>query len=381
MFAKEEFLNRQNKLRETMEKHGLDAVCIAGSAQLDTRGYLRYYANYYLPVFEEYLVIPKNGPTIFFAHDGCGADYARQYSVVDEIKVIPEAEYNSNPAYTVTNVLKELNCKNVGVYWGRAVSSAFCNSFVKHAEGMILTDVSHFVKEQRAIKSAAEIELMRQAVKFNEDCLEAYVKEMAIGKSELEAVNKASFYAIESGAEDLYWMTSSAKSPTLAYLAASWQKQHVWENGDYHYLVLEHSVQGGYYSEITQLISFGKAKAEYVKALQAVAFAQEAAANEIKIGVPVSNLAKASHKVLAELGYANPEAAAPCIGHSQGIDAWEFPRLAADEKMLVQAGMRFNIHPAVALPDGAKITSCITYLSTETGFEKLSKAKNEIIEL
>ncbi|MDO4952706.1 MAG: M24 family metallopeptidase [Synergistaceae bacterium] len=377
---KEEFTARQQSLRRIMAERGLDAVCIAGSAQLDTRGVLRYFTDYYLPVFEEYLLVTRER-SFFFVHDGCGADYAKRFCAVDEIKIIPEADYNFDPAKPVADVLKELGCKNIGTCWGRQVSAGFCNSFAKHTKGISSADISMPVHRLRAVKSPAEIALMREAVKFNEKILDFYLSQTAAGKTEIDAVNKASLYALEQGAEDLYWMTASGKTPSLAYLAASRQQKHTWQQGDYHYVVLEHSVPGGCYSEITQLISLGKPKKEYEEAYKAVTEAQKAAASAAKTGQPVSKLAEASHKVLCELGYCAKESPVPCIGHSQGLDAWEFPRIAADETMTVQPGMRFNIHPAVILPDGAKITSCQSWLATENGCEQLSTLSDKIIVL
>jgi hypothetical protein len=56
-----------------MESEGIDALVAGASAQLDQRGLLRWLFDYYLPVFEEYAVIPLDGPAVFFAHNGGSA--------------------------------------------------------------------------------------------------------------------------------------------------------------------------------------------------------------------------------------------------------------------------------------------------------------------
>lgn len=378
--SKSEILDRQNRLRLIMAERGVDAVCVGGSAQIDTRGILRYLINYYLPVFEEYLVIPRRGPVVFFPHDGSGTDYAKAFSVVNEIRPIPDIEYVNDPALSIIKLFKELGCKKVGTAWGRGISSGFYKSFLNHIGSIETEDFAPIFDNMRMVKSPAEILLMKDAVRLNENILKQYLKNVAAGRSETEAVRVASDFALQQGAEDLYWMASSSRIPSLAFWAASRQFKHIWQQRDYHYIVLEHSCNGGYYSEITQLISFGEPAKEYSRAYQAIRTAQKAAAALIRPGIPVSQLADAAQKALIDYGYIQEGTVpSPCIGHSQGLDAWERPRISGDEETIIRAGMRFNIHPSVTLSDGAKITSCFTYLSTEQGVELLSDLPDEII--
>jgi Xaa-Pro aminopeptidase len=191
--------------------------------------------------------------------------------------------------------------------------------------------------------------------------------------------------ALKKGAEDLYWMASSGKIPRLGYLSEARQRRHVWQKGDYHYIVLEHSAEGGHFGETTHLISLGAPNPEYERAFAAVSESQRAAAAQIKPGALVGNLADAAEEVLADAGYAAPKGKSPAgtrpsaIGHSQGLDVWEFPRIVSGDETIIQPGMRFNLHPAAVLPDGAKITSCDCWISTETGGRRLSSLPYEIL--
>ncbi len=378
--SKGEFRVRQQILRRRLGETGVDALCVGASAQIDTRGGLRYLTGYYVPVFEEYLVVPREGPVTLFVHDGCGADFAKNFCAVDDVVILPEREYATDPAKCVTSFLNCIGCKTVGTAWSRSISSSFYLSFLRHAN-MKTRDLNPVVEDMRSVKSPAEISLMREAVKFNEEVLDFYLKKVAVGDNELDAVKAASAFALQGGAEDLYWMASTAGIPTMAFLAAAKSQPRNWQRGDYHYIVLEHSTGEGYFSEITQLISFGAPKKAYVDAYAAVTAAQKAAFSAIAPGVPVSRLADAAQEVLCGCGYCQKAEISPCIGHSQGLDAWELPRISDDDPTIIRPGMRFNIHPAVTLNDGAKITSCISCLSTDDGAEILSSLPEEIIVL
>ncbi len=378
--TKEEIRRRQEYLRRIMAGMETDALCVGASAQIDTRGIFRYLINYYLPVFEEYLVIPRLGPAVLFVHDSCGMDYARNFGVVDEVRVMPEREYAADPAKSVVSFLRDIGCKTVGTVWGRGISSSFCLSFRNHLGGIKTKDFAAILDRMRMIKSPAEIAIMKEAVRFNEKVLEVYLKEIAIGRREQDTLGEASLFALQNGAEDLYWMNFSCKIPAMGYHAASRERASRWQRGDYHYVVLEHSYRGGYFSEIIQMVSLrGKPKKEYLDAYRAVSAAQREAGCAIKPGVQVSRLSDIARSVLAAYGYCRPEAPFPSIGHSQGLDAWEPPRISGDENITIKPGMRFNLHPSVTLPDGAKITSCVSYLSTENGSELLSTPSGEII--
>lgn len=378
--AKDEIKRRQMYLRYIMAEMDIDALCIGASAQIDARGILRYLINYYLPAFEEYLVIPRRGPVVFFPRDGRGADYAMAFGVVDEARPIPEREYAAEPAESVAAFLREIGCKTVGTAWGRGVSSAFCLSFQRRIGKIVTKDLSAALARMRMIKSPAEIALVKEAAILNEAVLERYLENVAAGRPEREALGEASRCAVQRGAEDLYWMTSSSEVPGFGALSPTGQRRHIWRPGDYHYAAFAHSGRGGYFSEVVQLVSLGKPKKEYAAAYGAVAAAQKEAAASIRPGVPVSRLADLAQKVLQDHGYGREtESPSPAVGHSQGLDAWELPRISGDEKITIRPGMRFNLHPSVALPDGAKITSCRSYLSTEGEPELLSGPPEEII--
>jgi len=377
MIKNTEIKLRQDNVRREMLKRGIDVLITGSSAQMEFRGVLRYLMDYYLPVFEEYLVMPLSGPATFFAHDGCGAKYAESLGCVDDARIIPGNEYNDAPGKCVAEFVTSLNCKSVGISGLAGFSANFYLSLQRRLGDIQLIDFTQQLNRIRMIKGPEEILLAEAAVKLNEDVFYDYLNYVKPGNSELEAVNNASLFALNAGAEDLYWMVSSGKIPHLAFLHQARQSKHVWAKGDYHYVVLEHSAAGGHFGEIIQLISIGAPKPEYVRAFSAVSEARKAAAAEIKRGAPVGGMADASDRALAEWGY--PQNGRSAIGHSQGFDLWEFPGIAHGESTLIQPGMRFSIHPAVALPDGAVITSCDSYISTDTGARRLSSTPCEII--
>lgn len=382
MHSPEEIRTRQAALRARMAEEGIDVLVTGASAQMDCRGLLRYLIGYYLPVFEEYLVISAEGSVVFFAHDACGAEYASRYCAADEIRIIPGHEYNSAPGKCVAAYIKALHPQKLGIANLSGLCARFYLSLRNDLEDRAMHDFTPQIARLKMIKSPAEIALSEAAVRLNESVFYRYVQFVKPGASETDAINAASGFALALGAEDLFWMSASGPIPRIGHLSGARQEKHVWQKGDYNTIVLEHSLSGGYFGETTHLISLGKPKPEYVRAFGAVCEAQRAAAACISPGATVDSLAVAAEGVLAEYGYSKPiepSQQPPAIGHGQGLDVWEHPCIVRGDQTVIAPGMRFCIHPAVTLADGATITSCDNYVSDDAGARRISSLPYEII--
>ncbi len=377
----EEIRGRWRRVRESMAESGIDILVTGASAQMEFRGVLRYLADYVLPVFEEYLVLPLTGAVTLFTHDAAGADYAARYGVTDDIRIVPGHEYNTDPGRCVADYVRSFGPGRVGIAGQAGLSANFYLSLLSHLGGQVPIDFTPRMKRIRMVQSPLELRLSEAAVRLNEETFRHYLQFVGPGRRELDAIAAASRFAAEAGAEELYWMAASGPKPRLAYLADARQRRHVWCGGDYHTVVLEHSAEGGYFGETTHLISLGEPAPNYARAFAAVGEAQRAAAARIRPGATVGELADAAEAVLIEWGYARPRGAGErpaAIGHGQGADVWEFPRIVSGDTTPIEPGMRFNIHPMIALKDGARITSCDCCVATEDGSRRLSTLPYEI---
>ena len=131
----EEIRSRWQRVREEMAASGIDVLVTGASAQMESRGTLRYLADYILPVFEEYLVLPLSGAVTLFTHDAAGAGYAGQYSVTDDIRIVPGHEYNSDPGRCVADYVRSLGDSRVGLSGLAGLSANFYLSLLRHLDG------------------------------------------------------------------------------------------------------------------------------------------------------------------------------------------------------------------------------------------------------
>lgn len=380
MAENKEFLKRQETVRLCMANAHVDALVIAAAARTDSRGALRYLTDYYVPVFEEYLVVTASGKTALFVHDQCGVSYAKKYAAVDEVYAIPADEYDTDPGKGIAEYIRSSGAERPAVA-GSNYSALFYASLCGNLHCSCLYNFSSELDKIRAAKDGAELHLAVDAARLNDAVLSYYIERLAVGSNICDAVADASGFAYKSGAEDLYWMASLDTVPQTAFLSEMWKCSDTNTRGRYHYIILEHAAAGGHFGEVTQLVSFGKPKAEYLSAFSAVRDAIQAASAKIRPGAMIGDIAKASEEILIRAGYLDKslaESSAASIGHSQGYDIYEPPRITRNNGALIEEGMRFNIHPAVRLDDGAVITYCDCYIAEKSGFRRLSSLSYEI---
>lgn len=373
---KYELDNRIKKLREIMANAGIDVFVSGGAAQIDQRGIVRYFLDYYIPVFEEYMVIPLNGPVTFLPHDYAGASYASICQVIEEIITIPTGVV---AAKMVSDTVKKYQPKKIGVANLTGMSYQFYNQLRNELYAYDIVDLNDQVAKIREIKSKFEIEQTLETVKMNEDSFHAFLKEVKSGVYDIDALQKARAVTDLMGVEEQYWMIGT-QGPAGFWIVAK-EQPRIWNEKDIIVGVTEHAGPGGHWGEVANLISIGEPEKALVDAQRALANAQKEAASIIKPNTTIGEMADRAQKSLEEQGYAEaitPNSAARYFGHSQGIDVFESPVIVSGQSKLMEEGMRLNFHPSASLPDGRKISYCVCYLVTKDGYKRLTNLSDEI---
>lgn len=373
---KYELDNRINKLRQVMAEMGIDVFVSGGSAQIDSRGTPRYFLDYYVPVFEEYMLIPLNGLVTVFPHDYAGANYASTLPAIEEIIVAPTGVA---PAKIVADTVKKYKVSKIGVANLTGLSYSFVEQLKTELSSYEIIDISDKITEIREVKSSFEIEQTLETVKINEDSFYELLKEVKSGSYDIDALNKARAATDLMGVEDQYWMVGTQGS--AGFWIAAKENPVMWKEGDLIAGVTEHAGPGGHWGEVANLISIGEPEKIFVDAQQALANAQREAASIIKPGENLSKMVDIAQKSLEEQGFAeilttnNPTR---YFGHSQGIDVFEPPVIFSGSSKLMKEGMRLNFHPSATLPNGRKISYCVCYLVTKNGYKRLTNLSDKI---
>lgn len=382
----QEYDRRKKVIREAMAKEDVDLIVIGGSDKWEQRGMMRYMTGYYVPIFEEYLLFPADGPLTFFSHYSYGAKHAHDYPAIECADYIPLEDINHDPGRRIAEYVNQYKPKKIGVTRSN-ISAEFYVSMLSHLNpGIEIMDFTYAFDLARMPKSEEEIKLSEIAVKMNEDAFWAYLRGVREGGTEIDAITEANYALRKAGAEDQYWMVGSGKTPAQGSIPLAMDRKHVWKKGDLNVVVIEIAGPGGHFGEITHLISLGEPAPEVYRAFEAVGEAQRLAAAAIKPGVKIGDVADLVNQYFVDSGYYPKDPAQRAqfttgnlIGHGQGIDTMELPYIVSGDPTVIQPGTRINIHPNVALPSGVRALSCDCYVATETGCRRLSNMPYDLI--
>ncbi len=208
----------------------------------------------------------------------------------------------------------------------------------------------------RMIKSAEEIEMMRQAIavaipRFRKafaalapGCLEADISALVGGENMVQFGPSSAFPHGASGSTPL------ARDEAVLIDA--------WDRPD------------GYYYDITRSTYYGTPTDEYRTVWSVVLDAQTAAIEKAGPGVPCFEVDAAARRVIEKAGYG--EYFTHRLGHGLGIDVHEPPYMVGHDRTELEPGMTFTSEPGIYLPGrfGVRIEDDI--VCTEGGAESLS---------
>ena len=208
----------------------------------------------------------------------------------------------------------------------------------------------------RMIKSAEEIDMMRQAVavalprfqkafaSLKPGCLESEISALVGGEN-----------MVQFGASSALPHGASGSKPLerdQAVLIDAWDKPE------------------GYYYDITRSTFYGSPTDEYRKVWSIVLDAQSAAIDKATPGVPCFEVDAAARRVIEKAGYG--EAFTHRLGHGLGIDVHEPPYMVGHDRTILEPGMTFTSEPGIYLLGrfGVRIEDDV--VCTEKGAESLS---------
>jgi Xaa-Pro aminopeptidase len=169
-----------------------------------------------------------------------------------------------------------------------------------------------------------------------------------------------------------YFFCMSGPNSYKAYGAYARTRSRVLEDGD---LVMIHAntVGDGYWSDITRTYVVGESSEQQQRMKDAIVEARRAALDAIRPGAAAADVDAAARGVLTRHGFG--EAFKHATGHGVGFAAADgnaLPRIHPKSPDVLEAGMTFNIEPAIYIEGVGGMRHCDVVACTETGFDVLT---------
>lgn len=193
----------------------------------------------------------------------------------------------------------------------------------------------------RAIKTAAEAELMKTAAQIAGAAFMNTVNNMQIGMSERSVADMFEKNALDLGARTAFIIVASGENAALPHHEAN---ERQIKRGDI--VTIDFGVTyKGYNSDCTRTFAVGEVSEELKKIYGIVERAQRTAALQVAPGRICSELDKIARDIIEAEGYG--ENFGHSLGHGLGLDVHEMPSLSKLNKAMLQPGMFVTVEPGI----------------------------------
>lgn len=346
-----------------------------------------------------YLFVPQSGDPVLMVKRGLDRGIAESF-VKDIVSIKSPKEIPSIIAtHGITNLTKigtELDVMPVNLY----------NFYGKIFDQIEFSDISPAIKQIRAVKSAYEVNIIRQALKIMDEAFFLVPSLLREGMTEIElaalfeaelrkrgyagvckmrAFNQSFFYGnVCSG--------KSGISPSFfdgpvggTGVSLSDPQGAGWKiiNKNEPIYIDYTCIYQGYTGDQTRMFCMGDLPEKLKKAYNDAVFIKNEAVKSMHPGVLAEEPHILALKLAEELGYKDnfmgyKNNQVKFLGHGLGLELDELPIVAKGIKTKIVTGMTFALEPKFVFPEGA-IGIENSFVMTENGPECLSITAEDII--
>jgi len=269
-----------------------------------------------------------------------------------------------------------------------------------------LTDISHFIRLVRSVKSDYEIEIIKKAAFFSDIVAGKAKEHLEEGITEIEFAGKVEAEARKLGHQGIVRMRlwgsemfyghimagSSAAIPSFLSSPTGGRGvgQAVAQGPGFttikkHQSVLVDYVFAwmGYLADNTRIFSIGDLPDELIKAHQAMLDIHAMIKKEAKPGVKAGDLYEMASDMAERMGYGGNfmgvgDQRIRFVGHGIGLELDEYPFLAKGQAMALEEGMTIAVEPKLVFPGKGVVGIENTHLVGKDGLTQLTVADEQI---
>jgi Xaa-Pro aminopeptidase len=266
---------------------------------------------------------------------------------------------DSFPA-TLSQVCRKFPGKTIGFETSHLSYEEYCRLSRIRKVGFV--PCPQLVEDLRAVKDDQELSLIKEAHALTEAAFDHAEKhlELAITEKELSA-------------EMVYFLRKSADSEAFPPIVLFGQRTSLPHGRPTQRRLRENELVlldlgakvGGYCSDITKTIFFGKLNQKWHQIRDLISRIQKEVVRKISPGVPCSQIDRLVRKRLKEAGYLR--AFLHNTGHGVGLEVHEQPVIGPKSKEILKTGMVITLEPGVYFPGEGGLRRELMVLVTNKG--------------
>jgi Xaa-Pro aminopeptidase len=371
MISDGEMDRRWRAVRAVMARDGIDWL-IASSGH--PWGYYRYLTNRVglagplvaMPI-EGNLILASHGDEVHHRpHDSYGVHHVASCSQLNMM-------VNSHAPLLVKE-MKAKPVKRIGLLGTGFIPIATYNIIRDAFPDAEIVDATDAVARIKAIKSPEEMRLIREAAAMHDEGVQIARRTLRPGIMARDVVEEVRAHFTRNGSPVQTMMGGSAPRTEICRYSGPIDRKI--EPGDLFSMLIECSMESGYYSEAMPTMCLGDVPGHLQTAFGHAVEIQEILAASVRPGMLPSELLAINDKFMTEHGY---PAERRLLGHSQGIDLVERPAFSpAGENLTIEHDMVISIHPTVHTPNAWGLPNNLSFHFTAGGIERLLKTPQEV---
>ena len=382
----DELERRWSLVRQIMRARGWDALVLQNTNDW-LGGYVKWFTD--IPATNGYprtIIFPAAGRMTVvemgpFDHQRNLGGRDRLHRGVDRVVTTPSFPSISHTTRYDAEIVADAvaGCRTIA--WINP--AALPHGFVTHIEkalgpGVAFVDGTEEIDRIKAVKSPAEITLIRQAAALQDSVFEKVLNFMRPGLRDIDVTAFAQEQALVLGSEQGIFLGASAPLGVRSPFLPRWAQGRTLAAGDHLSLLIEVNGPGGLYTEIARTIVLGRASNELKTAFHAVKNAQDHTLSAIRPGAKPATI-HASHNKWMQDHALPPETR--LYAHGQGYDMVERPLIRQDETMPLAENMCLAVHPGYET-ESLFAVICDNYLVGPDGASDcLHKTEKRIFEI
>ena len=381
-----ELERRWSLARAAMQERGIDAL-VMQNANDWLGGYVRWFTD--IPATNGYprtVVFPAAGPMSVVEMGPF--DQHRTLSGADPLHR-GVGRMLTTPSFTAVNYTETYDAdlavealggaRTVGWVGPGALPHAFVERIRSRLGGSTtFVDATEEIDRLKAVKSPAEIALVRQAAALQDAVFARVLDHIRPGLRDIDVTAFAQHEAQVLGSEQGIFLGASAPVGVRSPFMPRWAQGRTLQAGDHLSLLIEVNGPGGFYAEIARTIVLGRASEELKAAFQAVRQAQDHTLSLIRPGAAPAAIHAAHDAYMRERGLP-PETR--LYAHGQGYDMVERPLIRHDETMPLAENMCLAVHPGYET-DALFAVICDNYMVEADGpGECLHRTEKRLFEV
>lgn len=370
---------RCDALLERAQADGLSGVVLFDPS------YVLYYSGFaFVPTERPIALVVGGDGTRALVVPRLEVEHAQAKAALDRVEHYDEYPGEPRAEHVLERVLADLGLTGTigadqdGYPW----ILGYRGPALSELSGAAVTRIAEWVEEQMAIKSEAEVALIRESIRWANLAHRLLQRYTRPGVTETEVSQRASAeatFAMLDAIGEIYsaqsFLESGASAGYRGQIGRNAAIPHalagniVFQAGDV--LVTGASAPvWGYLSELERTMVIGEPTPDQERMFSHMKALQDTAFDAIRPGVPCSDVDKAVRRYYAQhdlFAYWRHH-----TGHAIGLRYHEGPFLDSGDHTEIRPGMVFTVEPGLYAPDLGGFRHSDTVLVTDTGIEILT---------